>query len=172
MKKALSLILALVLCLSMCACGNNEQNNTNDQSNSNETKLTVENSTTYLKIGAHAVFTGKDWLMKPASEPNSIQCNSKAECKVSVSAASTNYDYVNTVITVRVSGTYDTYRGFEKAEDVAFSKEVTITCDIGGSGSANVVIFEGVDKEYQVVENSVEWEWEVVSISGTAARVG
>ena len=160
MKKALSLILALVMCLSLCACGGNK------------TELTLENCATYLKIGTTTLFTGKDWLMKPSGASNSIQCNSKAECKVSVSVASPNYDFINTVITIKVSGTYDTFRGFEKAEDVAFSEEITITCDIGGSGTGNVVVFEGIDTEYQIIENSLEYEYEVISISGTAARVG
>lgn len=167
MKKLILLVLSLAMLVCLCACGSG-----NEKGNSNETELTLENYATYLNLGSTTLFTGKDWLMKPADAPNSISCNSKAECKVDVSGASSNYDYVNVVLTVKVSGTYDTFSGFDKTEDVAFSEEVVITCDIGGSGSGRVVAFEGIEKSYQIIENSIEYELEVISISGTANRIG
>ena len=165
MKKLLALILTAALALSLVACGGNEQ------SNSNETELTLENYATYLNVGADPTFTGKDWYMRLSGEPNSVLCNSKLEFIAGASGASSNYDFVGTVITVRVSGTYDTLMGFEKEEDVAFSKDVTITCDIGGSGSATVDVFTGADEVYQIIEDSLEYESEVISISGSAVRV-
>lgn len=168
MKKLLALTLAAALALSLVACGGNKQ------SNSSETELTMENYSTYLKISAFSLFTGEDWLRQIPSEPNSISCNSKAECQVDVAGASSNYDFVDTVITVKVSGTYDTLGSgdTEKKEDVAFSKEVTITCDIGGGGSGRIDVFEGIEKIHLIIENSLEYEMEVVSVSGTVARVG
>lgn len=169
MKKLILLVLSLAMVVSLCACGSG---NNDEKGNSNETELTLENYTTYLNLGSTTFFTGKDWLMKPADAPNSISCNSKAECEVDVSGASSNYDYVNVVLTVKVSGTYDTFKGFEKTEDVAFSEEVVITCDIGGSGTGRIVAFEGIEKSYQIIENSIDYELEVVSISGSVNRVG
>ncbi len=160
MKKALSLLLALVMCLSLAACGDNE------------TELTLENYTNYLNISAIPLFTGKDWLMKPSGSPNSITCNSKAEYQMTATGASSNYDYNNVVVTVKVTAIYNTFSGFEKTENVEVSKELTITCDIGGSGTGQVVIFEGREQSYQIEKNSLDVSWEVVSVSGTVARIG
>lgn len=159
MKKLLALLMVVVLCVSLCACNNG-------------TELTTDNYTTYLNINITTLFTGEEWLMKPSESSDTIFCNSKAECKVDVSAASDNYDFEDTVITVKVSGTYDTLEDWDKTEDVAFCEEITITCNIGGNGSGNVVAFEGIDTEYQIIEDSIEYEYEVISISGTAVRVG
>lgn len=173
MKKLLLLVLSLAMVVSLCACGGN--NTDTPASDKNETELTLENYTTYLNINKSIFFTGKDWLMKPSGAPNSIRTNSKAECSVGVSGASSNYDYVNVVLTVKVSGTYDTFNasnGIVKEEDIPFNEELTITCNIAGEGSAKVSIFEGVEEVYQVIQDSIECEMEVISISGTVNRIG
>ena len=167
MKKLLALILAAALALSLVACGGG-----NEQSNSNEIELTLENYATHLNVGASPQFTGKDWLMQPYGEPNSILCNSKMEIVAETSGTSSNYDFVDTVVTVRVSGTYDTLSVIEKEDDVAFSKDITITCDIGGGGWVTVDVFTGIDEAYQIIENSIEYKTEVISISGSVAHIG
>ena len=161
MKKVISMLLALVMCLSLCACGK-----------SNDVELTLENYSTYLNVSSILLFTGEDWLLKPADSANSISCNSQAETKITVTGASTNYDYNNVVITFKVTATYNTFSGFEKTEDVVSTEELTVSCDIGGGGTGRVVVFKGRDKSYQIEENTAKIEWEVVSISGTVTRIG
>ncbi|MBR3975686.1 MAG: hypothetical protein IKJ88_07490 [Clostridia bacterium] len=160
MKKTLALIMALLMCLSLSACGGKSK------------ELTVDNYSDYLNISVIPLFTGKDWLIKPTGSPNSISCNSQAECSFNIKSASPNYDYENVVITIRVTATYNTYRSFDKTPNVAFADEITITCDIGGNGTGKLVIFEGIEKTYQIEENSLDYDWEVVAVQGTAISVG
>ena len=159
MKKTLSLIMALVMCLSLSACGGKSK------------ELTVDNYSDYLNISVKPLFTGKDWLIKPTGSPNSISCNSQAESSIDIKSASSNYDYENVVITIRVTATYNTYEKFEKTPNVAFADEIALSCDIGGNGTGNLVVFKGIEKTYQIEENSLEYNWEVVAVQGTAIRV-
>ena len=102
---------------------------------------------------------------------NSISCNSEAQCIVTVNGASTNYDYNNVVLTVKMTATYNTYYGFEKTQDVTTQKEVKVSCDIGGSGMDKAVFFEGIEETYQIQKDSLKLTWEVVSVSGTVTRI-
>ena len=162
MKRIITFIVVLMLSLSFCACNNGQ---------SDEVELTLDNYSTYLNVTNLPLFTGKSWRIQPLYSPNTILCNSQAECEIEVKAASPNYDYNNVVITLNVIATYDTFEGFNETTDVVSKKQVEISCDIGGNGTARAIIFKGKDKKYQIEEDSLNLEWNIVSVSGTVTRI-
>lgn len=155
MKKAVSLILALVMCLSLSACGNKG------------VELTLENYSTYLNldIGSFAPADVEMWNF-----PGAPGCREKYLGFVNCKGASTNYDYNNIQITVRFFGTGDIFVNSEK-ESYEFDETVTITCDISGKGSKSVDLFAGKCATRMINGDSVNCTWEILSISGTVTRV-
>lgn len=169
MKRILFLLTVALMILSLCACGGNGAENA--EKSKNEVELTMENYENYLNISSSRLFTGKFWRIQPSDSPNSIGCNSQAECKIDVKSASSNYDYKDVTLTMKITAIYDTYEGFEKTNDVVSVEEITVKCDVGGNGTNRVVIFEGIPQKYQIAEDSLGIEWEVVSVSGSVDRV-
>ena len=160
MKKLIALLLALVMCLSLCACGGK----------SNEVELTSENYATYLNISSSHSHTGTATIMMIDGGKSPV-CYPEASGVIKVVGVSSNYDYNNLVIKVKATATYDTYTGSIDSKRTGTSTdEVTISCDIAGNGSESFTIFN--DTSCKVDVYSINIDWEVVSISGTAVRVG
>lgn len=157
MKKAISLLLTLVLCLSLCAC-----------SKSNEVILTLENYKTYLNLDIHSFAPGDS---DAYSFPGAPHCRSEYIGFVGCAGASTNYDYNDVKITVRFYGNADIYVDSVKTQ-YKFDETITVSCDIGGKGNSFVELFEGKLATRMIDEDSVKCSWEVVSISGSVSRIG
>ena len=164
MKKAISLLLALVLCLSLCACSKENA----ESSKSNEVILTLDNYKTYLNLDIHSFAPGDS---DAYGFPGAPHCRSEYTGAISCTGASTNYDYNNIEITVKFTGTADVYENSKKIE-YTIDKTETISCDIGGKGGSFVELFVGKLATRMIDEDSVKCSWEVVSISGSVSRIG
>lgn len=170
MKKALSLILALVLCLSLCACDNSD-------ANSDEVKLTLENYSKYLsikaKVGNPDIFDGGVKLMHDVPIEGGARSfvYTYFNITLGVEGVSTNFNYNDLSITVRFSGTYKTYDDAAREWDSGnkLDAELTAKCNIAGEGSASTKFYP--DGGY-VLQEKANVGWEVVAISGTVTPAG
>lgn len=166
MKRALSLILALVLCLPLCACNN-----------TGEIELTLENYSKYLTIKANvgepSIFDGGLRLMYdvPVEGGTRSFVYEYFILNLDVKGVSTNFNYNDISITVRFSGTYQTYTlangkwNFGNKLDT----ELTTDCNIAGIGSISTEFYP---EDGYVLKERADIEWEVVAISGTITPVG
>lgn len=161
MKKALSLILALVLCLSLCACGGN---------NSNRIVLTKDNIETYFKLNAGLYDNGNYGM---GNEPNEFHAWAKVE------AVSTNFNYEDIKITFRVKRNARCCK-FNLGPDIPASQsvlydheipcdaEITITTNIAGNGEEKIpldyICQEHSQTPYFLRDSDISWE--IVSVSG------
>jgi hypothetical protein len=165
MKKALSLLLALVLCLSLCACGSKE--------NSNGTELTLDNYSNYLTVSARLGDSG-DVYVGTANMGHGVKFSGgwtyylykELFCAVDIKGVSTNFNYNNISVTVRFTGKYQTAdKGtYNWTFGGDIDKEVTVNCNIAGEGYVSEIVL--TDKRY-VMSDMTDVKWEVVAISGT-----
>ena len=190
MKKALSLILALVMCLSLCACGGNTgsnantttantttANNTNTTNeNSDEIALTLDNYSKYLSVTAfmnnpastEGLFVGavNNGMGIPYDGGSTLYVYRHFSSNVTVEGVSTNFNYNDVSLTVRFTGTYKTVdintRKWNGGNEI--NSEVTVECNIAGEGS----IWEDFSGNGgYMLRKMADVEWEVVAISGT-----
>ena len=189
MKKALSLLLALVLCLSLCACGENdtqESQNTELESsvveessteNTNETILTLDNYSQYLNVDAcmmdpfdvtkgvnvQAVNNGSG---VPYDGGRTFYLYKYFDARLYVEGASSNFNYNDVSVTVRFTGTYQTVdintSEWDDGNEVNY--ELSVDCNIAGEGSVSEE-FSG-NGEYMLYKMS-NINVEVISVSGT-----
>lgn len=174
MKKLISLILALVMCGSLCACGEK----------SNAIELTLDNYADYLYIWESV--RSHDQVRAQFYDENlqDVHCYDKADGYACIEGTSTNYDYCNVEVTLLFVITYQTldpnemgWVGHHWVKDHTFSKEITIKCNIGGNGESNRFVFfeaeQGEDGRMlsYIINESLEYTCEVVSVKGTVERV-
>ncbi len=174
MKKALFLILALVMCLSLCACGSGSGTSENPQNKG--TPLTIDNYENYLNVSVSA-HASKDDTHLPVSVkkhnngkgmelPNGYawELYPLLYVNTSVNGASTNFNYMDVELTIKVSGEY--YPGAPSAgvwgDSTHFERNIIIKCDIGGKAFDN----QYIDMGAYIHSDMMEYTWEVVSISG------
>ena len=165
MKKALSLMLALVMCLSLCACGNSG-------GSSDEVTLTMENYSKYLSIDA-AVFT-------PSSSDAAVNLPNPAKfgdvitstvykyfnLRLNVEGVSTNFNYHDVSVTVRFFGKYQIYNRTAESYSIGNTllAELTAECNIAGDGSS---LTEFYPDHGFVFERQPNVDWEIVAVSGS-----
>jgi len=166
MKKAISLILALVLCLGLCACGEN---------NTNRIVLTKDNIETYFELNASLYDSGNYGM---GNEPNEFHAWAKAE------AVSTNFNYEDIKITFRVTRNARCCK-FNIGSDIPASQmvvydheipcnaEITVTTNIAGNGEERIPLDYTCQEHNQIPyflrdSNS---SWEIVSVSGYVVPV-
>lgn len=181
MKKALSLILALVLCLSLCACG---------ETKSNEIELTLDNYADYLRIRVY-VNGGRDL---PADNVSFYDMNGKL-CSASevssyftigcnVEGVSSNFTYSDIVIEVKATGKYiacnrDKKGHFGELEssiaNAFFTHSVVCDLDVSGtgkgSGTEKYIIPDNLVMPEMLYAHSKEFECEIISVSGTVKPI-
>lgn len=160
MKKAISILLVLVMSLSMCGCAGG--------SKSGEIKLTLDNYEQYLKFNACYVDTGSKnvsvghWGV--ISRPYKLIAN------LNVQGTSTNFNYNDIKITILCSGSYGTTTLASVSGDAdegsykTFNQTVVLTTDISGAGRLypDLVTAPGGKAIVDVVS-----ECKVIGISGT-----
>lgn len=178
MKRIIALVLAAIFCLlTFCACGEKKED---DKGDSNKIQLTTENYKTYLDVNVEVVGGGKDYPNMFDSDPI---CYSAIDAIATVKGASSNYNYENVVITIKVSGEYEHMSGLSAYDWPSTDgkkpinmEDIVITTNIAGNGegrsSMNVVDnFDGYG-DYDVAR--MDWtypKYEVVSVSGYVVPV-
>ena len=154
MKKALSLLLVLVMCLSLCACGTEKK--------SNEIELTPENFNKYVKVERHRVIT----------DITSRGTVLKAYWVLDLNGASVNYDYNDVSVTYKVSTTW-----YCKGHTRTCEFNATASTDISGHCYAGEDLSHDFfrcseHKDQYAPGDRLTWNWEVISVTGTLTPVG
>lgn len=182
MKKALSLLLALVLCLSLCACGGNtgsNENTTNEDTtngNPDEIALTLDNYSKYLSVTAfmHDPASTEGLFVGAVNNGTGISYDGGStfyvynhfSSNVKVEGVSTNYNYNDVSLTIRFTGTYKTVdintNKWNGGNEI--NSEATVECNIAGEGS----VWEDFSGNGgYMLRKMADVEWEVVEICGT-----
>lgn len=151
MKKALSLLLALVLCLSLCAC----------DADSKKIPLTKDNLETYFKVTAYI------------EEAIGYYAEKDFNAVAKLEAVSGNFNYENVSVTFKIT---KTGKG-DFNLDVPCEAEVTVTTNIVGEGFTSVPLWAdemavGGHANSLSFLNGSKSTWEIVSISGYVVPVG
>ena len=165
MKKALSLLLALVLCLSLCAC---------EKSNSNHIVLTKDNIETYFNIRA-----GVSEIYGLAED---------YEVYASLEGVSDNFNYENISVTFKIRRNARCFKSTPDSSlppaqwtqwdhEIPYEAELTVTTNIAGEGQT---AYKFMEKEITCSEHnqSAEFQrntlssWEIIAVSGYLVSVG
>lgn len=170
-KKFLLITIVMLFLFSLIAC---ESNGPSNNSNSNSIQLNLSNYETYLNV--RASFGGSDatryWttLYREYWYPD-------LEGRVIVTPASTNFDYNNVILRVRIRGEFQTVGNDDFRDyDGKFDEIIEIRLNVGGSGSSSVIksvtSLPGLKKGWR--EGSAKSTrgigFEVVSVSGNVSR--
>ena len=159
MKKVLSVFLVIIMCFTLAGCG------------SKDIELTTLNYDDYLVLNLNYGMGGRtDDLVNKAA---GTTCYSAIEPNFKISAASNNFVYNNVRITIRIYGTYKAWSfaglflGKKDGEIKELDETITISCNVGGSGSYSDLIY--LD-EYSNLK-ALNIAYEVVSVSGSVTPV-
>lgn len=152
-KRILGLFLVIVV-LATCSCNsNNEVEDFEKEEDDNSIELTLDNYGDYLDI-----------------EYTCNECNSgDIRYTVDVTGASTNFNYNDVELTVKIEGGYSLYDNREQIiqRGVPHECELTVSTNIAGNGSAtNTVEYFDPVMEQQYLEVG-KTEFEVISVSGS-----
>lgn len=176
MKKALSLILALVLCLSLCACGEDKK--------SNEIELTLDNYNQYLNIDVdfvdgNIIKLGK-WIIVDEAGYDGVdayidEAMTSFGCYAEVEGVSQNFNYNDVKVTIEVSGKYKARNRNDlyKVQSIeSFSLTINSSTNIAGGSINNDKVYYTIPNNMAVARGMtapivVDYEFKVVSISGT-----
>lgn len=151
MKKALSLILALVLCLSLCACGGTEEAKTESVA------LTTANISQYLKVNA----TVEECNFDEGEMGSGFYLGAEGDAKIlieTINNSGAKFDGVTLTCEITVSGgftcgwefTKDNIRSEDEHSREDNSKIITIDLSYNGEGS--------VTENVKWVNYKGEWE--------------
>lgn len=182
MKKAISILLVLVMCLSMCACGETE---------TNEIKLTLDNYDDYLNIsagvhGVEEVETDKDYWLGAYYQGYKYVHDKfyTAYCgSVSTKVVAPNYNFHDVTLKIRFTGKVlavmensDPKSPTTMYHNIGF--EDTFELNVGGTVKnkealiidlpENTLILSQWSDEYNGKYN-IQITWEIVEISGTVS---
>ena len=133
---------------------------TASESSDNSIELTKQNCEDYLKIGGNIGVDGykvkSDWYG---------DFYDHIVGKVVVNGANSNFIYNDVVVTVNLSGTYDSYDWLLKKmkDNIDFSYTVTVKCNTGGNGSESFAV--------QIADYTAQDElnigYQIVDVTGT-----
>ena len=143
--------------------------------------LTMDNYQQYLNVSSSWNLTGsEEGLFKNVcpeqTKDGRTSWSWKKEIgyRASVKGASTNFNYDDVVVVLKVSGTYDTfdmeygeYGKWVREEDNPIDLTMEITTNIAGEGDD----FQTISSSRWIHENLVNSTIEVVSVSGTVTPV-
>ena len=173
MKKTHALLLVLVMVLSLCACGAKK-----------ETQLTLDNYKDYLTI--EAVGTTSTSYDDSVDVPGLYLNNgdyciggakfTKLAYYASVEGASSNFNYNNVVIKIRVFGTYEGLKNakgfpfvdYQDAGSFPFDHIFEVRTNIAGIGESTWE-YEEIPDNMCTESSLVNDEYEIVEISGTVS---
>ena len=150
MKKAIAIMLVLVMCLSLCAC--------TGETKSNEIKLTLDNYDDYFTITtrySHAndvdMVTGPNGYnvySVDATKFAAKEASSNFQITVSVEGVSTNYQYSDISLVINLKGYYfscpksalSSYKGLKQH---SVDEKFDVKCDINvaGEGKGEAVFY-------------------------------
>ena len=155
MKKALSLILALVMCLSLCACGG-----------SSKVTLDLNNYQQYISVSPTNSEITKGVTV--GQYPN-ISRNTALRLSVVAEGVSTNFNYNDVIIKVRFYSSYGTTDlvSYSKAADAGTKQNFDIVLELSPNiaGSGDVVELINAPSNKALVE--IDCKYQIISISGT-----
>lgn len=179
MKRAISLVLTLVLCFGLCACGENG------------TQLTLDNYTDYMKVSGRVyysdVFEGEAiWFGKvnPSSGYKRVLSTfaTSLGSLIQTKDVATNFNYENVKITMKFTGTVSIVdkdsgtKEVAKTRKFAFEFEETFGLTIAGKekderGEYKLPLPDNMVAIYDDFKEhgwdfQIEYEAEVVAISG------
>ena len=175
MKKALSLLLALMLCLSLCACGEG----------SKDIELTLDNYKDYLEVRTYASH-GDDVDPKKVSfyDLNGKRCGAGRAgtyftLGASVEGVSPNFMYSDIVIEVKATGKYVACKPGDAETSVVMTDTfvLSVDCDLNVSGTGSgestekYMIPGGLVVPTMMYAHTCEFTYEIVSISGTVTPI-
>lgn len=153
MKKTISLIIIIVMCLSLCACSTGE-------------RLDLNNYTQYLSITT--VTHNDSEAVRVGAIPN-VSRTVALRPSVKVEGVSSNFNYNNVKIKVRIYGSYGTTDLVSYSQDAdagsmkKFDILLELSPNIAGSGYISETIYAPLGKA--IVD--CDYDYEIVSISGT-----
>ena len=172
MKRIISILLCvLFIGLTFCACG------------SKETQLTVDNYKDYLNVDIKVSVSGSaddSVLASGAILKDGSRFSGSAFTKLAywgeVSGASSNFNYNDVKIKVKISGTYEgmknmkdyPFTDYQSIGDVPFEYEAEISTDISGSGKLETVYVD-IPDDVCTDGNLIKSEVEIIEISGTVS---
>lgn len=157
MKRAISILLVLVMCLSMSICLNGCAGGT---------KLSLSNYKTYMSINIHDKYISKG--VQVGYWGNQTR-NTHLYFEVLSSGESANHNYNNVKIKIRIYGSYGLadLKSISDSPDETKSFEIFVTLEPNISG----LTVGGVDSQKISGDGkaivSCNFQYEVVSISGT-----
>lgn len=201
MKKAISVLLALVMCLGMCACGENSGGE-----KPNAIELTLDNYERYLDVYASA-YVKTDYKVHNAAQTGFVIGKSGSSAynfvtgnfgqyvygNVSVRGLSQNFNYNDIVIEVEFTGRCNhcdlAEKKDNKLETFTWSDfQFFATCskvDITGNGTSDgsykfalpagrgvpVLSYASNTVRYYTESDFLEYSFRIVSVSGTVTPV-
>lgn len=156
MKKAISILLVFVLTLGLCACGSSQ---------SNQIELTKENYTNYLTLRVGDRYNSQS--VSVGYFGTQLRDTALFFSAESI-AASTNFNYNDVVIKIRVYGTYGTATLASMTDTPEKTETFEIMMEIRPNISGNTAEIVYSDKilggGYAIVDCT--YKYEIVSISG------
>lgn len=138
MKKAISLLLALVMCLSLCACGSNQKSpdstsqHVTDQTVTTEIKNTETNTEITVTVCASA-FSGKDSsdISAFVAEHNFDSFSENEDGSVTITMSRSAKDSAIEYFKDIIDKTFETVRNDYHGEGDLFESVISVSCDDG-----------------------------------------
>ena len=187
MKRLSAIILSVVMALSVCACGGAKTEETTAEKTKkvDGIELTIDNYETYLNVSLNTdTIDPIDYsTVTGDKKPIGKDVYKGFETNLFVSGKSSNYDYNDVVVSVRIKGvycpmTFDATKAINSGKTtreeyflenhIEYDKILTAKTDIIGSGSDNDTI-RITDDSYLLV-GLTDTNYEVVDVSGTMTK--
>lgn len=186
-RKIIMIILVAGLVCSVCSCGGNNANivSQSEQVNSSDIQLTVDNYEKYLDFSCSRKLAGAiDYGQAMGTGKNIGQAvYTTIAPTVTVRGKSSNYDYNDVMVKVKVTGYYVPYsqevmkkinkgklelENYIKDNMIPIDVTLNVSTDILGAGSDSSTI--SVSDDYWVMDTSVEMDYEVIEVTGTMTK--
>ena len=166
MKKILLILLALTMCISMCACGGDSNPSSIDDGS---IELTLDNYKQFLNTSLSAKSGGEE-SREYTLDGRPITRYDSVVYTMNVEGLSTNFNYVDVVVTAKITINADAVLSLGLFYDTLFiNTELEVTTDIAGNGKTT-----GREKAGEtdsgntlfVDWNSIESNYEIISVKG------
>ena len=164
-KRVLGCIMIAVMIVTMCSCGNN-----------NEIELTLDNYSDYLDVSVSWYGTGEKYFLnnglKITSNYEALVMVDSVGMSVEVSGVSTNFNYNDVTITLKIKGNYNCYDFLNiDGPEYTYDYESILTVDTNISGSGSNSDFIELSDHLVTHDYLISGEYEIIEISGTVTPV-